>query len=191
MGLAVVGLLGATLQAFAAALQGVATAGVVSDLPFTSPAAPGGKVACLSLLHLRFACGVTVDNELTPIWEAVAQGQGKTEGLDTLTQVLMRGLPYCRRVFGGRAHFSASLLLLALVKNVSLVNLSLDPACARGGGVHAVAFLSGYSRGIHPWGCGGLPPSPAARPAPGVGGLSADGRKSPPGCHPVRGRGAS
>ena len=42
----------------------------------------------------------------------------------------MRGLPSCRRVFGGSAHFIASLPLLALVKNVSLMNPSLDPACA-------------------------------------------------------------
>ena len=45
----------------------------------------------------------------------------------------MRGLPSCQRVFGGRAHFSASLALLALVKNVSLMNPSLDKACAKGG----------------------------------------------------------
>ena len=31
---------------------------------------------------------------------------------------------------GGRAHFSASLPLLALIKNVSLRNTSLDPECA-------------------------------------------------------------
>ena len=58
MGLAALGLLDATLQAFAAALQGVVTASVVLALPSPSPAAPGLKVARLSLLHLRFACGV-------------------------------------------------------------------------------------------------------------------------------------
>ena len=45
----------------------------------------------------------------------------------------MRGLPSFLGVFGGSAHFSASLPLLALVKNVSLVNPYLDPACAGGG----------------------------------------------------------
>ena len=45
----------------------------------------------------------------------------------------MRGLPSCRRIFGGRAHFSASLPLLMFVKNVSLLNPSLDPACTGGG----------------------------------------------------------
>ena len=61
------------------------------------------------------------------------QGQVKTEGLATLNQALMRGLPSCRRVFGGRAYFSASLPLLALVKNVSIMNPSLYPLCSEGG----------------------------------------------------------
>ena len=71
MGLAALGLFDSTLQAFAAALQGVVTAGIVSELPYPSPAAPGGYVACLSLLHLRFACGVEGGSDLPPIWEAV------------------------------------------------------------------------------------------------------------------------
>ena len=61
-------------------------------------------------------------------------GQGKTEGLATLNQALMRGLPSFRQLFGQRAHFSASLPLLSLVNNVSLMNPSLYPACAGGGG---------------------------------------------------------
>ena len=60
------------------------------------------------------------------------------DGLATLNQALMRGRPSCRRIIGGRAHFSAFPPLLAFVKNVSLLNLSLDPACT-GGGVHALA----------------------------------------------------
>ena len=63
----------------------------------------------------------------------MAQGQGKMEGLATLNQALMRGVPSCRRVFGGRAHFSASLPLLTLVENVSLLKPSLYPACNGGG----------------------------------------------------------
>ena len=86
MGLAALGLLDATLQAFVAALHGVVTAGVVSALPSLLPAAPGGKVACLSLLHLRFECGVEGDSDLPPIWDAVELGRGKTEGLATLKQ---------------------------------------------------------------------------------------------------------
>ena len=74
MGLAALDLSDANLQAFTAALQGVVTAGVVSDLPSPLPAAPGGKVACLSLLHLPFACGMAGDSDLPPIWEAVALG---------------------------------------------------------------------------------------------------------------------
>ena len=50
------------------------------------------------------------------------------DGIATLNQALMRGLPSCRQIFGGRAHFSASLPLIAFVKNVSLMNPSLDPA---------------------------------------------------------------
>ena len=86
MCLAALGLLGATLQAFAEALKGVVTAGVVSAFPSPSPspASPWVKVAHISLLHLRFSCGVAVDSDLPPIWEAVAQGRGKTEGLATL-----------------------------------------------------------------------------------------------------------
>ena len=89
MGLAALGLPDATLQAFTAALQGVVTAGVVSALLSPSPAAPGGKMARLSLLHLRFAYGVAGDSDLPPLWEVVALGRGKTEGLATLNQALM------------------------------------------------------------------------------------------------------
>ena len=54
MGLSSLGLSDATLQTFAAALQGVVTAGMVSALPSPSPVSPWGKVARLSLMHLRF-----------------------------------------------------------------------------------------------------------------------------------------
>ena len=54
------------------------------------------------------------------------------EGLATLNQTLLRGIPSCRRVFGGRAHFIASLPLLAFVKNAYLLNHSLDLACDEG-----------------------------------------------------------
>ena len=84
MGLAALGLSDATLQAFAASLQGVVMAGVVLALPSPSPAAPGGKVACLSLLHLSFACGLAGDSNMPPIWEAVAQGRVKTEEMATI-----------------------------------------------------------------------------------------------------------
>ena len=43
-----------------------------------APATPVGKVTCLSLLHLRFVCGVTGDRNITSIRDLVAQGQGKT-----------------------------------------------------------------------------------------------------------------
>ena len=60
-------------------------------------------------------------------------GGGKTEGLSTLNQALIKGLPYCRQSFGCRAHFSAILPLLVLVKNFSMWNPSLDLACTGGG----------------------------------------------------------
>ena len=87
------------LHAFAAALQGVVVAGVSAALPSPDPSGPMGKVVTLSPLHLRFACGVAVDVDLLHIWEAVAQGRGKMEGLVTLHHALMMGLSSCRRIF--------------------------------------------------------------------------------------------
>ena len=95
-------------------------------------------MATLSLLQIRFVCGVAADVDLPPIWESVARGQGKMDRLATLNQALMRCLPYSPRISRGRAHFSAYPPLLAFVKNVSLLNPSLDPVCT-GGGVHALA----------------------------------------------------
>ena len=134
-GLAALGLSESALHAFAAALQGVVVAGVSVAVISPSPSAPTGKVVTLSLLHLRFACRVAVDGDLPPIWEVVTQGKGRMEGLATLNQTLMRGLPSYSRVFGGRNHFSASLPLLAFVKSVSLMKPSLDPEFTGGGGV--------------------------------------------------------
>ena len=45
----------------------------------------------------------------------------------------MRELPSCCRFFIERVYFSASLPLLVFVKNASLLNPSLDPACTGGG----------------------------------------------------------
>ena len=115
-GIYVIGLSDATLQALTAALLGVVKTGVVSALTSPSPTALGVKVTSLSPLYLCFVCRVAGESDLPPIWEAVAQGQGKTEGLATLNQSLIRGLPSCRRVSRGRSNFSASLTMLALVK---------------------------------------------------------------------------
>ena len=62
------------------------------------------------------------------------QGQVKMEGLENLKQALIRGLPSFWRVFGGSTHFSASLPLISLVRNVSLMKPSLDSVCTGGGG---------------------------------------------------------
>ena len=59
--------------------------------------------------------------------------KGHTNGMANLNQVLLRGLPFCKRVFWVRENFSDSLPILEFIKNVSLINPSLDPSCGRGG----------------------------------------------------------
>ena len=77
-------------------MQGVVANGVAAALPSPGLSGPTGKVATLSLMHLRFVCGVAADVDLPPIWESVARGRGNMDGLATLNQALMRGLPSCR-----------------------------------------------------------------------------------------------
>ena len=55
-GLAALGLLDSSLQAFVVDLQGMVAAGVSAAVPSPAPSAPTGKVATLSLLYLCFAC---------------------------------------------------------------------------------------------------------------------------------------
>ena len=87
--LASLGLSESALHAFTAALQGVVAAGVSTEVTSLVLSAPTGKIETLSLLHLRFTCRVAVDGYLSPIWEAVARGKGRMEGLATLNQALM------------------------------------------------------------------------------------------------------
>ena len=82
--LATLGILDATVHAFAAALQGVVAAGVGAALTSPSHSAPSGGVAALFLIHIRFAYGVAVDLDLPPIWEEVACAKGRMGGLATL-----------------------------------------------------------------------------------------------------------
>ena len=110
------GLSDSALHAFALALQGGVAAGVSAEVPPPFLSIPTGKVATLSLLHLRFACGVAADGDLPTIWEAVTRGKGSMEGLATLNQALIQGMPSCCQVFRGRDHFRASLPLLTFVK---------------------------------------------------------------------------
>ena len=107
-GIASLGLSDSALHAFTEALQGVVADGVSAAVPSPAPSGPTGKVATMSLPNLRLACRVEVDGYPIPIWEAVAREKGRMEGLATLNQTLMRGLPSCCRVSGGRANFSAS-----------------------------------------------------------------------------------
>ena len=132
-GLASLSLLDSALHPFAAAMQGMVASGVSVVVPPPSKSSPIGKVTTLSLLYLCFVCMMVVDGDLPTIWEAVAQGKGRMEGLDTLNQYLMRGLPSCHQVFGGRLHLGASLPLVAFIKNVSLLNPYLDPDFTGGG----------------------------------------------------------
>ena len=127
----------ATIHAFTYALKGLVAAGVVEALPFLFLDAPIGKVVTHSLLHPYFFFRVSEDGGLTPIWEATARRNGRTEGLETLNQTLMRGLPYCCWVFGGRVHISASIPLMSLFKTVLLWKPSLYLSCA--------------GRGFTPW----------------------------------------
>ena len=119
-GVGSIGLTDAVIHLFTAVLQGIAAMLVSAALQSSSPAAPGGRVVYIYILHLLFSCGVAGDGDLTPIWEGVSQGNARIEGLSNLNQVFMRGIPYCCWVFGGRVHFSPSLPLLAFVKNISL-----------------------------------------------------------------------
>ena len=75
---------------------------------------------------------LAVYGDLPTIWLAFAQVKGRMEVLATLNQALMQGLPSCCWFFERRDYFSASLPLLAFVKNVSLLNPSLDPAFTGG-----------------------------------------------------------
>ena len=77
-----------------------------------------------------------MDGAFLSIREAVAQGIGMMDGISTLNQALLWGLPSCLWVFLGRVHLSASLPLIVFVKNVILLNPNLDPACAGGDGSH-------------------------------------------------------
>ena len=112
----------AVVQAFTAKLQGVAAEGVGSYLPSPSTATLIGRVADLSLLHLRFNFGVVGGGYLAPIWEDLARAKGRTEGIYNLNQVLLMRIPLCWRVFEEMVHLRASLPLLAFSNNVLLTN---------------------------------------------------------------------
>ena len=94
------------IHAFAVALQGVVVTGVVAALIYPSHAVPAVRVVNLLILHLRFDCRVAGYGDLHLIWELVVQGKFRMEGLATLNQTPMRGLPYCLQVFGRRVHFT-------------------------------------------------------------------------------------
>ena len=111
-GLAAFALLVAVVHVFADALQGVVSSGLGEDLSYPSPAMSAGRVAALFLLHPCFEYGVAGKGELVPLWEEVASFKGRTKGLATLNHDFLQGIPSCRRLFGLRAYFSVSLLIL-------------------------------------------------------------------------------
>ena len=55
-----------------------------------------GRVVTLLPQNPPFAFRVAGDGDLYPIWEAVAREKVTMEGLVTLNQNIMRGLPSCR-----------------------------------------------------------------------------------------------
>ena len=128
-GLVDLGISDTAVNTFTSVLQGVVTSVVGADLTSPSPAAPHGRVVYLLLLHIRFACGVEVDVDLPPIWWKVATVKGHPKGLAIINHVIVRVFSSCWRVFGGRADFSTSLLILPSIKNFSLMNLYPDPDC--------------------------------------------------------------
>ena len=67
-GLEDLGISGSAVHTFVSPLQVVVMAGMGLALPSLSPIAPLGRVAALSLIHIRFACGVAADEDLPPIW---------------------------------------------------------------------------------------------------------------------------
>ena len=94
---------------------------------------------------------VARNGDLPLIWEAFACVKGGMEELSTLNQALLQGLKSCSQVFRERAHFRTSLPLLVFVKNVSLFNPFLDPACT--GVVHTLDDAPRIGQVIHSWGC--------------------------------------
>ena len=66
-GLAAFGISHSGFTSFVNMLQGVMDVGVGSSLLSLSPGIPEGRVAALSLLHLRFVCRVAVDGDMAPI----------------------------------------------------------------------------------------------------------------------------
>ena len=120
----------AAVHAFAVVLQVVGAAGVGSALSFPSPIAPSGRVSALLMIHLLFTWRVAGGADLPPICEEVDRVKWCMWVLATLNRTLLRELPSFWRVFGGKVHFSASLSILVFVKNVSLLNPSMDPACS-------------------------------------------------------------
>ena len=91
--LAALGIYNATIHTFTYALQEVVAVGRGAALPSPSTAAPSGRVTALLLLHIRFACRLEGDADLTPIWEEMACVKGHTEGIYILNQTLLRGIP--------------------------------------------------------------------------------------------------
>ena len=59
-------------------MKGVVEAGVGEALTSQSPVMTAGRVAALSLIHLRLTCGVTGDGDLDTIWEEIVRNTGRT-----------------------------------------------------------------------------------------------------------------
>ena len=60
-------------------------------------------LSALKILHLRFLCGVSSDEEIPDIWKEVHASPSYQAGLDLLIQYLMSGMGYYRKEFFGHA----------------------------------------------------------------------------------------
>ena len=74
-GLAALGLSNSTLHDFTEDLQGMVEARVSAEVPSPYLSAPTGKIAALSLLHLRFAYGVAADGTSLPFGRRLPEGK--------------------------------------------------------------------------------------------------------------------
>ena len=68
MGMGSLGLLDVAVHSFTAVIQGVGVILVVAELPSPYLDVSADRVATLSLLHLCFACRVSGDGDMSPIW---------------------------------------------------------------------------------------------------------------------------
>ena len=63
--------------------------------PFLSPASTMVRISPLKWLHLCFVCGVTMDTEVTAIWEELVAATINQKGLAVLSHYFLTGMESC------------------------------------------------------------------------------------------------